>query len=364
MTAKATQRAATRGFLDPDSSDLRGFARSIVLVSALQLLLAIAYYFFGDVSIERRDLYVALLVGFCTLLLLLRLPPGLRRHVRARLGLEALAMVLFTTALSLLTGGLNSPLVNLFLLPLVVGCIVLGRTVTLGLLLLVFVCFAGVGVWSADLTLTFQAQAIGILMRFAPILLVTYLTILLAENIRSTRRQILDMSERDDLTELYNMRAFTKHLEATHMAAVRHNQAYGIVMIDVDNLKPINDEFGHEAGNRAIQLVGKSISRCIRSSDIAARYGGDEFIIMLPHSDPQASTQAINRIRNSIFATTLKAGRKIVRVTVSSGLASFPDDGADPGALLAAADKAMYLDKAFRRKQDRDPASSAQDHNL
>ncbi len=362
MTAKATGRRVQRTFLDPDSADLRGFARSIVMISALQLLLAIAYLFFGDVAADQREPYIALLLGFAALVVMFRLPGVMRRQVRLRLALEALAMVLFTTALTLFSGGIDSPLVNLYLLPLLVGCIVLGRSATIGLLLLVFVSFAGVGVWSDDLTTPTATQIISILLQFAPMLLATYLTILLAENIRSTRRQILDMSERDDLTELYNMRAFSARLEATHLAAIRHNQPYGILMIDVDNLKPINDEYGHEAGNRAIQLVGKSIARCIRSSDVAARYGGDEFIVLLPHSTPDASTQAGNRIRNSIFATTLKVERKMVRVSVSTGLATFPDDGSDPGALLAAADKAMYLDKANRRQRDRTPAAVAGDN--
>lgn len=353
MTNKTTVRNSLRSFVDPDSTDLRGFAHSIVLISALLILLSVAYLFFGRVDEAHEFRYTALVIGFSVFVGGLRLIPALRRHVRMRLALEAIGMILFTTALAMMTGGTQSALINLYLLPLVVGCIVLGRGATLALLGLVFVCFAGVSVWSSVSADPFREEGIVILMRFAPIFLVTYLTTLLAENIRSTRRQILDMSEKDDLTELYNMRAFTARLQATHLAAVRHNQTYGIAMIDVDNLKPINDEFGHESGNRAIQLVGKSIMRCIRSSDIAARYGGDEFIILLPHSTPEASTKALQRIRNSIYATTLKVGPKMVRISVSTGLASFPDEGADPGVLLAAADKAMYLDKAFRRGQER-----------
>lgn len=160
----------------------------------------------------------------------------------------------------------------------------------------------------------------------------------------------MSVADRDDLTELFNMRAFTRRLDAVHISATRHQQPYAIVMIDLDNLKPINDEFGLEAGNRAIQLVGTAILRCIRSSDIAARYGGDEFIVLLPSSDKDKTEQAIRRIRNSIYATTLKAARKkMVRISVSIGLATFPEDGADPGQLLARADRAMYEDKALRR---------------
>ena len=351
-TDKASNRAGRRRTIDIISSDFKGFAESIGRVSTLLILLAAAYLFFGTIVGSDRDLYVALVVGFAAVVLVLRLLPPLRRQLWRRLAIETVAMTLFVTGISALTGGSTSTMTNLYLLPLIVASVVLGRVLTIVVLTLVFAALATLVLIDHGWSLAGLSAFGDVLVRFAPVLLVTYLTTLLAENIRSTRRQVLSMSEKDDLTELYNMRAFTNKLDSVHLAAVRHEQVYGIVMIDVDNLKPINDDFGHDAGNRAIVLVGNAIRRCIRSSDIAARYGGDEFILLLPHSSRESCEQAVRRIRNSVFSTTLKVRSKMVRISVSTGLACFPDDGADPAALLVAADKEMYRDKEYRRNRD------------
>lgn len=356
LVSKITGRTRIQRRIDPELADLRGFSSSIAQISVLMVALAVVYLLFGDVAGERRDLYVGIVVAYTAALFALRPIPAFQHRTRTRLAVEAVLMVLFVTILATITGGVASPLIALYLLPLIVAGIVLGHVATFWMLALVFVAFLAVGTWQEGWpTVPNASRLAALLLQFAPILLVTYLTTLLAQNFRSTRRQIHALSERDDLTELYNMRAFTTKLEHVHLEAIRDGQPYGIVMIDVDALKPINDEFGHEAGNRAIQLVSRAIQRCTRGTDIAARYGGDEFILLLRYSSAEDSQGAIRRIRNSIFATTLKAGPKMVRISVSIGLASFPDDGDDPQALMNAADKAMYLDKAQRRQRDREP---------
>ena len=354
--SKFGERTRVTRRLDPELTDLRGFAASIAQVSVLAAVLALAYTIFGETPIERREWLIALIAVFVTVVFGLRLIPVFQRRLRSRLAVEAVVMVLFVTALTLTTGGAASPLIGLYILPLVVAAIVLGYGASTWMLVLVFVSFAAVGTWQGGRpAVPDAARIVALLLQFAPLVLVTYLTLLLAQNFKSTRRQIHALSERDDLTELYNMRAFTERLEAVHADAERTDEPYGIVMIDVDALKPINDEFGHEAGNRAIQLVARAIQRCTRGSDVIARYGGDEFIVLLPHSADDDTNGAIRRIRNSIYATTLKAGPKMVRISVSIGLASYPKDGKDPAALMNAADKAMYLDKASRRERERKP---------
>jgi diguanylate cyclase (GGDEF)-like protein len=113
-------------------------------------------------------------------------------------------------------------------------------------------------------------------------------------------------------------------------------------------LKKINDTYGHEAGNRAIQMVGDALLRLTRSNDAVARYGGDEFIILLAHVDAEIARDVAQRVRNVVFATTLEIDVKIVRIKVSVGVGTFPQDGSTVQAVMTCADRAMYKDKEHR----------------
>src|SRR5690606_41482132 len=109
-----------------------------------------------------------------------------------------------------------------------------------------------------------------------------------------------------------------------------------------------NDTSGHEAGNRAVKLVADAPHRLTRTTDIAARFGGDEFVLLLPNADRATAEEVAQRIRNVVFNTTLEVDVKIVRVKVSVGVAGFPEDGTVLQTLLAVADRAMYKDKELR----------------
>jgi diguanylate cyclase (GGDEF)-like protein len=119
-------------------------------------------------------------------------------------------------------------------------------------------------------------------------------------------------------------------------------------MVDIEHLKVVNDTYGHEAGSRAVKLVAEALQRLTRSTDIVARYGGDEFIVMLGGANQEIAEEVAQRIRNVVFATTLEVDVKIVRIKVNVGAASFPDNGNNLQAVMAAADRAMYKDKQLR----------------
>jgi diguanylate cyclase (GGDEF)-like protein len=119
-------------------------------------------------------------------------------------------------------------------------------------------------------------------------------------------------------------------------------------MVDVEHLKAINDTYGHEAGSRAVKLVAEALVRLTRSTDLVARYGGDEFIVLLSGANKEIADEVAQRIRNVVFATTLEVDVKIVRVKVNVGAASFPEHGNNLQAVMAAADRLMYKDKELR----------------
>jgi diguanylate cyclase (GGDEF)-like protein len=124
---------------------------------------------------------------------------------------------------------------------------------------------------------------------------------------------------------------------------------YALLMIDLDKLKDINDAFGHEAGNSALTLVAECLQRSIRNTDYAARFGGDEFAVLLPGASPEIAEAVVKRVRHNVFKTTLDLRSRMIRCNVSIGVANYPKDARDMRDMLSIADRQMYRDKELRR---------------
>jgi diguanylate cyclase (GGDEF)-like protein len=135
-----------------------------------------------------------------------------------------------------------------------------------------------------------------------------------------------------------------------HERASRYERSYGLMLLDMDDLKGINDSLGHEAGNRAIVLVANVITRLIRNTDAAARYGGDEFIVLLSEISPERLDQICKRIRSSVQNATLEYEGTMYRTSVSIGTAVYPKDGTAPKSLIKRADTQMYQHKELQRR--------------
>jgi diguanylate cyclase (GGDEF)-like protein len=123
----------------------------------------------------------------------------------------------------------------------------------------------------------------------------------------------------------------------------------------MDDLKQLNDEHGHQAGNRAITSVAGAIQRAIRTTDMAARYGGDEFIVFLPEATAEVAEAVAQRIRNNVFRSLFPVGERLQRMTVSVGAASYPRDGAQYDDVVSAADARRHRDRELRREAAADP---------
>jgi len=242
----------------------------------------------------------------------------------------------------------RSPLINLYLLPIVTAALALGKRATALVVVLVCVCYPLLEVLNGGverLTPDFAVTAVGVL---APFLLVAFCTTLLVENINTAKQRIRALSDRDELTAIYNMRAFTRLAEQEHEIASRTERPYSVLMVDIEHLKALNDTYGHEAGNRAVKLVAEALQRLTRSTDAVARFGGDEFIVLLVSADKAAADEVAQRVRNVVFATTLEVDVKMVRLKVNVGAASFPESGNSLQAVMTAADRMMYKDKELR----------------
>jgi diguanylate cyclase (GGDEF)-like protein len=120
-------------------------------------------------------------------------------------------------------------------------------------------------------------------------------------------------------------------------------------MIDVDGLKKVNDHFGHAAGTRLLKTVAGSISDCVRTSDVLARYGGDEFVILMPHTRNEAARIAAERIRAAIHKSSFDMNGKHITASASIGIASYPEGVDGAGDVLEKADVALYKSKQSGR---------------
>jgi diguanylate cyclase (GGDEF)-like protein len=334
--------------LEIEQAQLRGFARSIAEVEWLLLILVVLYLFIGNPDLARSPAVLSVLLGFAAFVLLFRYARPFARSVLLKLAIEILAMLAFLTAVLVFAGGVRSPLVDLYLLPIVTTALALGKRETALVMVLVGGCYALVEwltVGSAGLSTDFGLRAVGVL---APFALVAFCTTLLVDNINTAKQRIRALSDRDELTGLYNLRAFLRLAEHEHDLATRMGRSYAILMVDIEHLKAINDTYGHNAGNRAVNLVGDALVRLTRSTDLVARYGGDEFIVLLGNVDKEIADEVAQRIRNVVFATTLEVDVKIVRIKANVGAAAFPEHGNSLQIVMAAADRLMYKDKELR----------------
>jgi diguanylate cyclase (GGDEF)-like protein len=159
-------------------------------------------------------------------------------------------------------------------------------------------------------------------------------------------RQVYAASITDDLTGLGNTRHFNRVLPEI----LAHGGPVSLLVLDLDNFKPVVDTFGHLAGARTIAHIGKVIGALLRAGDVAARFGGDEFVVILPAADTVTAVRLAETIRRQIETCRfLEEGIDVSGVTASIGVATFPDHASDPESLFRAADTAMYVVKRGRK---------------
>jgi len=332
-----------------EGDDMRSFSQSMAELQWLLLILVMLYFFIPTGPIDKSDALIIVMMSFAGFVLLFRNFRCCARATRLKLSIQILGMLAFITFVLFCTGKTESPLLNLYLLVIIACAITLGKVMTLLEVLLIAACYLlmgyvdyGTGIIAPETFMTLMAN-------FSPFLLVAYVTSLLAADIRHAKRKINTLSHTDGLTGLLNMRAFVMLLEKQIISVARYSQPFTVMMIDVDGLKMVNDRFGHATGTHLIKTFAGSISDCVRTSDVLARYGGDEFVILMPHTGSEAALIAAERIRAAIHESAFDMNGQHIAASVSIGIASYPESVDAAGDVLDKADVALYWSKQSGR---------------
>jgi diguanylate cyclase (GGDEF)-like protein len=203
--------------------------------------------------------------------------------------------------------------------------------------------------------LTVQRGPIGVLSAYretvdgftnADLHLLTAVARYLASAVEVARlyEQLMTLAATDPLTRLANRRAFLERVESEIARSRRAGSQFCVVLLDLNHFKTVNDVGGHAMGDQVLRDMADGMVRVIRQSDVAGRFGGDEFTLLLPESTSEEALEVLNRLRHVITSLMTQTGRSM-EMSFSWGIAVCPDDGTEVGQLLQVADRRLYMMK-------------------
>ena len=337
--------------LSIEQIELEGFTRSIAEIEWLLLILVLFYYISHGSEFRYPFGIFISFAAFTAFVFSFHYLNFFTIPSQWKIAIETWVMILFVSWVIICSGRVDSPLYSLYFLIIIASALSLGKLVTFlefALITAVYI-YISYPVYAANgLTMN---DFINIMTVFCPILLITYVTVMLAADVQHGKKVLKLLSETDEMTGFKNKRSFRASLNTEINVALRYSRRFSIVMIDADNLKEINDQHGHSAGDSYIQSVASIIENNLRSSDIISRYGGDEFIVLMPETDIQNAKEAAEKIRVAIQNSSFDIAGKPVTSTVSIGIAGYPVDSNNSEVLLDCADKALYESKRSGRNR-------------
>ncbi len=263
----------------------------------------------------------------------------------SRFGVEGTVALTGAAALITLTGGARSPF--FLTIPLIVAgaALVVSPRVTIFLTLVGSLAFVGAVLLAALPEALGAAELATIVVDLVALILLTYVVMVIAREQRDARDAAIRLSTIDPLTALFNRSYFFAAVEREIARSARSGRGFCLLMMDLDDLKGVNDRFGHFHGDRVLRAVGEVIAIGVRRIDTAARYGGDEFVVLLPETDPSGAFVLAEKIRLGVRAIPVELPGDGPRPSLSVGVVSYPDDGRTIDELMISADTAMYASK-------------------
>lgn len=316
--------------------------------AVLALVVGAAPFAIASESLKHPHLLVGALIGLATVFLATSLPL-LKRHFIVRMLLNVLGLLVFATLLGAATGALGSYWLALFLLPLTAAAIVLSRAGFLLTAVLSLVAYVVLGELTPFTDITSSIFIIRLIGSLAPALIATGAISLLMGQVQTAEQQIRDLSTTDELTGLYNLRSFEETLTRIHVKAERTQGMYSIAVIELENLMQVKESHGADAANQMVVAVASAIQRSVRSADVLARLGPNEFAAILFDTDSDKAKVVAQRIRNNVYASTISVANRLLRANVSIGVANYPRQSVSPEELFASAELRMRQDHELRK---------------
>ncbi|MCK4944373.1 MAG: GGDEF domain-containing protein [Candidatus Aminicenantes bacterium] len=266
-------------------------------------------------------------------------------------------MVLFLYVI--FSGGFESPVLVLFIFYILVSTFVIHHKKAL--LYTIATVILITAIFFLDQGLVVSSSKLANLVTFDILLVFSFLiSSFLSSNMKENEillqrlfNQTRELSITDGLTLLYNQTYFFERLQQEIQQSKRYKYQLSVIILDVDDFKKYNDANGHIYGSKALKQIGSIMKKMFRSSDILAKYGGDEFVVMLPHTDKVGAFLAADRLREIVEQESFGGEESLPRgkITLSLGVTSFPDFGDSVEEVLSYADKALYHAKKLGRNR-------------
>jgi diguanylate cyclase (GGDEF)-like protein len=263
----------------------------------------------------------------------------------AKFVVEGSVAITVATLLIALTDGAASPF--FFAYPLIVGgaALVVTQRITIALTAAASIGYVLAVLAGSPSGSLGPATAATVGFNLTALILLAYVAMVIARAQRRTRDAAIRLSTVDSLTGLFNRTFFFAAIEREIARSARSGRGFCLLMMDLDELKAINDRLGHFHGDRVLRAVGQVVLSGVRQIDTAARYGGDEFVVLLPETDPTGGFVLAEKIRLGVNGLDADLPDRSIHPSLSIGVVSYPSDGRTADELIISADGAMYASK-------------------